>query len=454
MSDGTNADADESVGSNDANTGAVDGRMDWVCRVGPSPAGDFVWILWPEDPRWAGAVSGRAASSAEAEQTARTVMKRCTTVGRAALDASGRDVCRVVTLFPDEPAGGSAAVPRLSVSASLTTAIEDARWNGLERRALDWQTRGGRQTFVASDTYSDESGWRLRELFGCIGALGEQVTLACAAARDLAEAKALPDSPQAELIRRAWAEHTVHWTMAAGHMLLNIVGRTVALDPAVHPHLLNNEDANGDKARKKAITTLFPCESEAHVDWPTLSQRNANYLRRAAAESAVPAVVEVGDLIHQLAIDPQWKAMSDLRGEAFHRWRAQTAGVSTTTKRSPRVVGDDGLLPNGMPHDVQGPDKSTTAIQYAEDALARLGDAMSDFDGLLPKVMERLTVSRLCDDGLLVVLGALPIIETSRGTGAALLVLTAEREATMHDTIPQERENQSRAASSTTISKG
>jgi hypothetical protein len=36
--------------------------------------------------------------------------------------------------------------------------IEDARWNDLERRALDWQTRGGRQTFVASDTFSDEEG--------------------------------------------------------------------------------------------------------------------------------------------------------------------------------------------------------------------------------------------------------------------------------------------------------
>jgi hypothetical protein len=440
MPDGTSADEVVVAGSNDTHAGVVDGGMHWGCQVAPSPEGGFVWNLWPEDPRWAGAVTGRAASRAEAEQAARTVTKRCTVVGRAALDASGLDVCRVVTLFPEEPAGGSAAVRRLSVCAP-PAAFEDARWNDLERRALEWQTRGGRQTFVASDTFSDESGWRLRDLFGCMGAFGEQLTLACAAVGDLSEAKALPDSPQAELIRRAWAEHAMHWIMAAGHMFLNIVGRAVALDPAVHPHLLHNQDADSNEARKKAIRTVFPCESDAHKDWPTFSRPHANFVRRAAAKSAVPAVVDMGDLIHRIAVDRRWKAMSDLRGDAFHRWRAQTAGVSTTTKRSPRVVGDDGLLPNGIPHDVRGPETSTNAIQYAEDALGLLGDAMSEFDRLLPTVMKRLTVSRLCDDGLLVVMGALPIIETSPGTGAALLVLTQERDGAMLDAITEDGGN-------------
>ena len=164
-------------------------------------------------------------SREEAEQTVRMVMQRCTAVGQAALDSSDLGVCRVVTLFPDEPAGGCASVPRLSRFPDPAS-VENDRWEAPEQRALDWQTRGGRQTFVASDTFNEESGWRLRDLFGCIGALGEQVTLACAADRDLAEATALPDSPQAELTRRAWAEHTMHWTMAAGHMLLNVIGRS------------------------------------------------------------------------------------------------------------------------------------------------------------------------------------------------------------------------------------
>jgi hypothetical protein len=429
MSEGTDADAGESLGTDDEaeRSGAHARTMTWGCQVERTPEGAFVWHLFPDDPRWAGATSGRAASRAEAEQTARIAMQRCSAVGQAALEASGLDICRVVTLFPDEPAGGSAAVSRLSLSAGPAP-VKDAGWSDLERRALDWQTRGGRQTFVASDTFSDESGWRLRELFGCMGALGEEATLACAASRDLAEAKALPESPQAELVRRAWAEHTIHWIVAAGHMLLNVVGRAVALDPAIHPFLLLNEDADTDEARKKAIGTVFPCESDAHRDWPTFSQSHARYVRRAAGKSAVPGVVELGDLIHRLAVDRRWKAMSDLRGGAFHRWRAQTAGISTATRRSPRVVGDDGLLPDGTPHDVQGPEDSTKASRCAEDGLALLGGAMAEFDLVLPTVMEQLTVSRLCPDGLLAVLGAMPIIETSRGTAAALLTLTAERD--------------------------
>jgi hypothetical protein len=35
----------------------------------------------------------------------------------------------------------------------------------------------------------------------------------------------------------------------------------------------------------------------------------------------------------------------------------------------------------------------------------------------------------------------MPIIETSRGTGVALLVLTAERDAAMQSAIAQERED-------------
>ncbi len=260
-----------------------------------------------------------------------------------------------------------------------------------------------------------------------MGALGEQATLACAAARDLAVWAAAPESPRAELVRRGWAEHVMHWTMAAGHMFQNLAGRAVALDPAVRPHLLEWQGAASEKWRVKALGTVFPHESDAQRDWPTFNKTHANYVRRAAAESSVPGVVGVGELVHRLAIDPGWVAMSDLRGEAFHRWRAQTAGVSTMTRRATRIVGDDGLLPGGQLPDVRGPEGSPKAIECAESALELLGDALEEFDSLLPEVLQSLTSTVQHADGLLSSYGALSLVESSRGTGVVILALKPER---------------------------
>ena len=232
-------------------------------------------------------------------------------------------------VFPRTPAGGGSAVGRLSEGVPVDD--EHDRWNDMEERAVDWQTRGGRQTFVAMDSGEAESGWRLRELFGCMGALGEQVMLACAAARDLAAAVEAPESPRAELVRRAWAEHVSHWTMAAGHMLQNVVGRTVALDPAVRPHLLGRQDVNSDSVRVKALGTVFPAESDANKDWPTFNKTNANDLRRAAAESDVPEVVDVGKMIHRVVVDRRWVAYE------WFTWR----GVSPLARPDGRRVNDD-----------------------------------------------------------------------------------------------------------------
>jgi hypothetical protein len=255
-----------------------------------------------------------------------------------------------------------------------------------------------------------------------MGALGEQVVLACAAARDLAAAVTAPESPRAELVRRAWAEHVSHWTMAAGHMLQNVAGRAVALDPAVRPHLLERQGAATDSARKKALRTVFPPESDAAKDWPTFNRDHAKYLRRAAAESGVPEVAEVAALVHRVVVDEKWKAMSELRNESFHRWRAQTAGVSTMTRRMTRLVGDDGLLPGGRLPDVRGPEGSAKAVECAEDALELLGGALGEFDSLLPELMRQLTESVRHPDGLLSVHTQMAmVVESSPGTGVMML---------------------------------
>jgi len=402
--------------------------VSWNVLVGPEPDGGFGWQIWTEHSLWIPhAASGRASTEAEANAVARAMATRCTEAARMYMQGTGvRDVTfALLNVFPDSPAGGGVAVKRLSEGAVAIDQPDE--WDSLEERAVDWQTRGGRQTFVAMDAGEVESGWRLRELFGCMGALGEQVMLACASARDLAAAVAAPESPRDELIRRAWAEHVSHWTMAGGHMLQNVVGRTIALDPAVRPHLVGEQDVSSDRKRGRAIGTVFPKESDANKDWPTFNRTNANHLRRAATRSEVPEVIAVGELIHRVVVDPRWVAMTGLRGEAFHRWRAQTAGVSTMTRRMTRVVGDDGLLPGGQLPDVRGPESSAKAVDFANSALRLLGDALADYDSLLPGVMSALTSSVMHTDGLLSSYGPISLVESARGTGVMMLPLGPER---------------------------
>jgi hypothetical protein len=215
--------------------------------------------------------------------------------------------------------------------------------------------------------------------------------------------------------------------MAAGHTLQNVVGRTVALDPAVRPHLLGEQDAISDGSRAKALGTVFPQESDANRDWPTFNKTNANHLRRAATRSEVPEAIAVGQLIHRVVVDRRWVAMSGLRGEAFHRWRAQTAGVSTMTRRMTRIVGADGLLPGGQLPDVGGPEGSAKAVDCVESALGLLGDALAEYDTLLPGVMTALTSTVMHNDGLLSSYGPISLVESARGTGAMLLPLRPER---------------------------
>jgi hypothetical protein len=117
--------------------------------------------------------------------------------------------------------------------------------------------------------------------------------------------------------------------------------------------------------------------------------------------------------------------MSGLRSESFHRWRAQTAGVSTMTRRMTRIVGDDGLLPGGQLPDVRGPEGSAKAVEWAEGALELLGEALGEFDSLLPELMRQLTETVLHPDGLLSVHTQMAmVVESSPGTGVMMLPVT------------------------------
>ncbi|MCA1702820.1 MAG: hypothetical protein LC808_05935 [Actinobacteria bacterium] len=92
-----------------------------------------------------------------------------------------------------------------------------------------------------------------------------------------------------------------------------------------------------------------------------------------------------------------------------------------------RIVGADGLLPGGVLPDVRGPEGSAKAVDSAESALELLGDALSQYDGLLPAALRSLTTTVMHSDGLLSSYGPISLVESSRGTGAIMLSLRPER---------------------------
>lgn len=383
--------------------------LSWTVSVSDRRDGSVLWQAEAKREDWHGCLQAAAPDETQARADAQRAVDRFTNVFCEWTAARTMPPGWVIAQS-DASAGNN--VPSLERLSSPRRAASRSRWDRLTAASADWQTRGGRQQFVVVDGSGTDTAYRLRELFGCMGALGEQAMLACAAARDLDQAIALSDSADAELRRRAWAEHVMHWAMAAGHMLLNVAGRAMALDQAARASLVGERGWTG---------TDFTPEADAHDDWPTLNKQHANAVRRSAATSACTSVRDVGELPHGLVVDARWQAMARYRGEAFHRWRAQTLGTSTATRRMAKIVGNDGLLPDGTRHDVRGPESSAGSAGRAQDALEALQEALSEFDTLLPKVLDDLTSTTLHEDGLLTVRGDLSWVELARGTAATLL---------------------------------
>ncbi len=129
-------------------------QVSWNVRVNPDPAGGFGWEVWTDHSLWLPLpVTGRADSEQEANAVARKVATRCTDAARVFIRSTGvRDVkFALMNVFPDSPAGGGSAVGRMSLTGDESDQEPD-RWRDLEERAVDWQSRGGRQTFVVMDS--------------------------------------------------------------------------------------------------------------------------------------------------------------------------------------------------------------------------------------------------------------------------------------------------------------
>jgi hypothetical protein len=85
----------------------------------------------------------------------------------------------------------------------------------------------------------------------------------------------------------------------------------------------------------KGIETTFTPLSDARKDWLSLNSRVAHALQKVAAKSSMRSFVQLADPAARLASSDPWRALDEVRGEHFHRWRSQSAGMTGAPKSSP-----------------------------------------------------------------------------------------------------------------------
>lgn len=250
-----------------------------------------------------------------------------------------------------------------------------------------WQFRGMLAEFWELASREKD---RLYELAGYMAGAGEQLGLACLADHEFSlwssvdQSSAEPHEIVAtEMAQRALAELESYYVIGVGHALANMTGRILALDPALKPHL----------AAAKYIETTFTPLSDARNDWLSINSRVAHALQKVAGKSNMRSFVQLADPAARLASSDPWRALDEVRGEHFHRWRSQSAGMTGAPKYSPwsRSPGSSTMSVGAGRLIGQDPGDATAA--GARQAVAEVREALrseaEEFDLLIrPALLE------------------------------------------------------------------
>jgi hypothetical protein len=168
---------------------------------------------------------------------------------------------------------------------------------------------------------------RMYELAGCLAGIGEQLGLACTTERDYVGWGSVnlrgDEAIEAEMAKRALAEILAHYTLAAGHGLVNVVARTISLDRRLHESL------------RSTVKTSCPPMSDNRGNWLSANRGVARKLQKVACSSEILEIRPIADPIVALTTSGEWADLIEGRGADFHRWRVQTAGIQGAAKRSP-----------------------------------------------------------------------------------------------------------------------
>lgn len=254
--------------------------------------------------------------------------------------------------------------------------------------ALLWQRRSAHAKY--SEFAGAERG-RLYEVFGLMASIGEQFGLACTCVREFRSWIAAPPNKDEdgavgdEMAKRAVSELLGHFVIGVAHSLFNTAARTVAIDINLHPELA------------KRFRTSFPPLAGDRSHWLTFNKTNTDQLRRVARKSKTAAVRAVADPVYTFARTDAWARLDELRGEDFHRWRPQSAGIAGVEKHQPWIPSSDGeshTLTIGLPT-ILGADGNArladTVFEVAMAALEAELSLMDEFDEVFVQAINATT---------------------------------------------------------------
>lgn len=193
------------------------------------------------------------------------------------------------------------------------------------KRAADaaaaWQAYGAGSTW--SEVWGSVHGLprdRMAELRRYQAAAGEKLALACTTGVQAAlwlheRADEDPVDPAREMAHRAVAEMQAYFLLSAGHDLVNITARILALDTDLHAAL---RDAAGSS---------FEPGSTERAAYLSLNKYDVADLAKAARGAARwPTLRDVVEPVRTLLGNAAWARMAADRDIVFHRQRTPSGG--------------------------------------------------------------------------------------------------------------------------------
>jgi hypothetical protein len=218
--------------------------------------------------------------------------------------------------------------------------------------AIDWQQQASRADwFETQTTVRGIREGRGYALMGQMGSVGEQLALAYAAKVEVVNWRQVASENETlaslapeettriglvEMCSRALSEVQASYLLALGHSLANVCIYALCLHDDLRINLAT-------QFRHPNPELAFPPFSDAQQDWVSLTSDTSSRMRRSIRETSKlseerrQVVLGLVAPTSELAASNPWRAVSEMRGDFFHRWRLQSHGLPGASKQTPWV---------------------------------------------------------------------------------------------------------------------
>lgn len=212
-----------------------------------------------------------------------------------------------------------------------------------------------------------EHGRRIEEILTLMGGIGEQASLAWTTYIDAQRVRDTAQSRDPELhgfMLRAIAEHSAHFILGAANGLVNLVLRTILLNPDGHIAMV--------KKFKKADG--FPPGSDERDAWVTFNVGYPNAFAEAIKDSGNEPMKAMVKALRSLRESNPFDQLDHRRGLDYHRKRPQSFRTSISDQPNP---GSNKMFAVGSPQMNPMADAEEVFKQVA-DTIPILGKSMRE----------------------------------------------------------------------------